>query len=116
MPTVTSQLAPGYIMLANFYDLTTPPMVGQSGPLILDNDLQPVWFAPVPKDVVASNLTAQTYKGQPVLTWWQGVVSDTGATQSGEDIIVNQHYQTNSHTKGPGRLGYYPARAGHQWR
>ncbi len=68
-------------------------MVGQSGPLILDNDLQPVWFEPVPTDLVASNLTAQTYKGQPVLTWWQGVISDTGATQSGEDIVVNQHYQ-----------------------
>ena len=75
-------LAPGYIMVANFYDLTTSPMVGQSGPLILNNDLQPVWFEPVPKDVVASNLTAQTYKGQPVLTWWQGVVSDTGATKA----------------------------------
>jgi EmrB/QacA subfamily drug resistance transporter len=100
IPTATSQLAPGYIMLANFYDLTTHPMVGQSGPLILDDDLQPVWFAPVPKDVVASNLTAQTYKGQPVLTWWQGVVSDTGATQSGEDIIVNQHYQQIATLKG----------------
>jgi EmrB/QacA subfamily drug resistance transporter len=100
IPTATSQLAPGYIMLANFYDLTTSPMVGQSGPLILNNNLQPVWFEPVPKDVVASNLTAQTYQGQPVLTWWQGLVSDTGATQSGEDIIVNQHYQTIATLKG----------------
>ena len=100
IPTATGQLAPGYIMMANFYDLTTSPMVGQSGPLILDDNLQPVWFQPVPKNVVASNLTAQTYKGQPVLTWWQGVVSDTGATQSGEDIIVNQHYQTIATLKG----------------
>jgi EmrB/QacA subfamily drug resistance transporter len=92
-PTTTAQLAPGYIMMANFYDLTTSPMVGQSGPLIVNSQLQPVWFEPVPKDVVASNLTAQTYKGEPVLTWWQGVVSDTGATESGKDIIVNQHYQ-----------------------
>ncbi|HTT89118.1 MAG TPA: MFS transporter [Acidimicrobiales bacterium] len=100
IPTDTSQLAPGYIMVANFYDLTTSPMVGQSGPLILDDNLQPVWFQPVPKDVVASNLTSQTYKGQPVLTWWQGVVSDTGATQSGEDIIVNRHYQKIATLKG----------------
>jgi EmrB/QacA subfamily drug resistance transporter len=91
--TDTAQLAPGYIMMANFYDLTTSPMVGQSGPLILNNELQPVWFRPVPKDVVASNLTVQSYKGAPVLTWWQGVVSDTGATESGEDVIVDQHYQ-----------------------
>jgi len=98
--TDTSALAPGYIMMANFYDLTTSPMVGQSGPLIINSDLQPVWFKPVPEDVVASNLTAQSYKGQPVLTWWQGLVSDTGATESGEDIIVNQHYQTVATLKG----------------
>ena len=40
------QLAPGYIFTANFYDLNYPPMVGQSGPLILDDQLQPVWFQP----------------------------------------------------------------------
>src|SRR5207302_1849355 len=37
--TAASNLAPGYIMLANFYDLNYPPMVGQSGPLILDDSL-----------------------------------------------------------------------------
>ena len=31
---------------ADFYNLSQPPMVGQSGPLILDNHLQPVWFKP----------------------------------------------------------------------
>ncbi len=38
----------GYILTTNFYDLNYPPMVGQSGPLILDDNLQPVWFQPVP--------------------------------------------------------------------
>jgi EmrB/QacA subfamily drug resistance transporter len=98
--TKTSKLAPGYIMTASFYDLTTTPMIGQSGPLMMDNDLQPVWFKPLPTDVVASNLTAQQYKGKPVLTWWQGVVTDTGAVESGEDVIVNQHYQTVATLKG----------------
>ncbi len=97
---VTGQLAPGYIMVANFYDLTSRPMMGQSGPLVLDDHLQPVWFHPVPTDVVASNLEAQRYRGQPVLTWWQGVVSSTGSTESGEDIIVNQHYQAVAVLKG----------------
>ncbi|MGH9106343.1 MAG: MFS transporter, partial [Acidimicrobiales bacterium] len=100
VPTSTSQLAPGYIMVANFYDLTTRPMMGQSGPLILDDKLAPVWFKPVPEDVVASNLTAQSYEGKPVLTWWQGVVSSTGATESGEDVVVNQHYQRIATLKG----------------
>jgi EmrB/QacA subfamily drug resistance transporter len=92
--TAASKLAPGYILMSNFYDLNYPPMVGQSGPLILDNHLQPVWFRPVPTSVVASNLSLQTYDGKPALAWWQGFVTNTGATESGEYVIVNQHYQT----------------------
>jgi EmrB/QacA subfamily drug resistance transporter len=84
---------PGDIMIANFYDLTQQPMVGQSGPLVLGQDLQPIWFKPVPTNVVASNLVAQTYNGKPVLSWWQGDVTATGQINSGEDIVVNQHYQ-----------------------
>ncbi len=101
-PTKLASLAPGYIMLANFYDLTTKPMQGQSGPLILDNNLQPVWFRPVPTDVVATNLETQTFQGKPALSWWQGVVSNTGQTESGEDVIVNDHYQTVATLKGQG--------------
>ena len=88
------QLAPGYIFTANFYDLNEPPIVGQSGPLILDNNLQPVWFQPVPERVAAANLSLQTYEGQPALAWWQGRVTNTGATETGEYVVVNQHYQT----------------------
>ncbi|HYB29137.1 MAG TPA: MFS transporter [Solirubrobacteraceae bacterium] len=94
IPTDSSKLAPGYIFMTNFYDLNHPPMVGQSGPLILDNQLQPVWFRPVPTNVVAGNLSLQVYDGKPVLAWWQGTITSTGATESGEDVIVNQHYQT----------------------
>ena len=88
-----SALAPGYIFAANFYDLNEPPIVGQSGPLILDRDLQPVWFQPVPTKLVAANLSLQNYHGKPALAWWQGAVTNTGATESGEDVVVNQHYQ-----------------------
>jgi EmrB/QacA subfamily drug resistance transporter len=88
------QLAPGYIFTANFYNLNEPPIVGQSGPLILDEDLQPVWFEPVPERVAAANLSLQTYAGKPALAWWQGRVTNTGATETGEDVVVNQHYQT----------------------
>ncbi len=86
--------APGLILTGAFYDLSKPPMRGQSGPLILDNNLQPVWFQPVPQNVVAANLDEQVYRGQPVLTWWQGVVTNTGQTSSGKYIVVNQHYKT----------------------
>jgi EmrB/QacA subfamily drug resistance transporter len=88
-----SKLAPGYVFTANFYDLNEPPIIGQSGPLILDRALQPVWFQPVPEKVVAVNLSLQNYEGKPALAWWQGRVTNTGATETGEDIVVNQHYQ-----------------------
>ena len=93
MPSATGKLSPGDIFTANFYDLNHPPMVGQSGPLILDKRLQPVWFEPVPKADVAGNLSLQVYDGKPVLTWWQGVITNTGATESGEDVIVDQSYR-----------------------
>src|SRR4029077_11882808 len=73
--------------------LNYPPMVGQSGPLILDRHLQPVWFQPVPEKLVAANLSPQTYEGKPALAWWQGAVTNTGATESGEYVVVNQHYK-----------------------
>jgi EmrB/QacA subfamily drug resistance transporter len=98
--TLASQLAPGYIFTANFYNLSYPPIVGQSGPLILDDRLQPVWFKPVPLNLVAGNLSLQTYQGKPALAWWQGYVTNTGATISGEDVVVNQHYQTVATLKG----------------
>ncbi len=66
--TQTSKLAPGYFMTAAFPNLAAgEPMTGQSGPLILDKNLHPVWFQPVPTNQVATNLSAQKYNGQPVL-------------------------------------------------
>jgi EmrB/QacA subfamily drug resistance transporter len=102
MPTAASKLAPGYILTANFYDLNHPPMQGQSGPLILDNRLQPVWFKPVPVDDVAGNLSLQVYDGKPVLAWWQGTITTTGDTETGEDVIVDQHYRPVATLKATG--------------
>jgi EmrB/QacA subfamily drug resistance transporter len=91
---------PGDVMIANFYDVTKPPIVGQGGPLILDGNMQPLWFKPVSEQDVASNLEKQTYEGKPVLSWWQGNVTGTGEINSGEDVVVNQHYQTVATLKG----------------
>ncbi len=98
--SAVAELAPGYIFTTNFYNLNYPPLVGQSGPLILDDKLQPVWFRPVPEKLVASNLSLQSYEGKPALAWWQGVVTSTGSTESGEDVVVNQHYQTVARIRG----------------
>jgi hypothetical protein len=114
---VAGKLAHGDFMLANFKDLAlAEPMVGEGGPLILNRYMQPVWFLPIPlkvtksgKSVIGSNgttnLRAQTLDGKPVLSWWQGSANNAGATLSGEDIVVNQHYQTVARLRAQGPTG-----------
>jgi hypothetical protein len=50
-----------------------------------------VWFHAVPAGQEASDFREQAYRGQPVLTWWQG--TGLGGVASGADYIYNQHYQ-----------------------
>ena len=100
IPPQSKDALPGLILTANFYDLTKPPMVGQSGPLILDEKLQPVWFKPVVEDVVAANLEAHTYKGKPVLTYWQGKITPTGEVESGEVVMIDERYNEIVKLKG----------------
>jgi hypothetical protein len=92
--TQTSKLAPGNFLVDNFPNLTVDgPMTGEGGPLMLDSKLQPVWFLPIGTSVTSTNLRQQTYNGKPVLTYWKGVVTNTGASTSGEVDIVDQHYR-----------------------
>jgi hypothetical protein len=91
--TQAGHLARGYIFIANLYDLNNPPMVGQSGPLILDQRLSPVWFRPVSENDLAGDLSLQTYEGRPVLAWWQGRLTRYGDPESGEFVVVDQHYR-----------------------
>jgi EmrB/QacA subfamily drug resistance transporter len=104
-PTVKptkEELTDGLIFVAPMYNLSHPPMVGQSGPLILDDDLQPVWFKPEPKSRIAGNLSLQHYRGKPVLTWWRGEITNTGQTLSGEYVVVDQNYRPVAKLRGKG--------------
>jgi hypothetical protein len=93
--TVSKQLAPGDFLLDNFPNVTAPgPLTGQGGPLIVDSKLQPVWSFPVSTSVTSTNLRQQSYQGKPVLSWWQGVVTNTGASTSGQVDVVNEDYRT----------------------
>jgi hypothetical protein len=93
-PTSANKLAPGYFLIANFKNLTdASPMVGQGGPLMLDNRLRPVWFNPISTSLLATNLRVQRYKGKPALSWWQGVINSVGATTAGSIVVVDQHYR-----------------------
>jgi hypothetical protein len=89
-----ARLAAGDFLLDSFPNLAAPgPMTGQGGPLIVDQNLQPVWFQPIPRQLVSGDLQQETYQGQPVLVWWQGTLTPTGATKRGRVVVVNQHYR-----------------------
>jgi hypothetical protein len=50
-----------------------------------------VWFHAIPQGQTASDFRTQRYRGQPVLTWWQG--TGLGGLASGTDYIYNERYQ-----------------------
>jgi hypothetical protein len=87
--TVTVQstsTAPGDIFLGPSNKL------GQAGPMIVDSRGQLVWFHPLPGKQQAFGFQEQRYEGKPVLTWWQGIVSNRGFGR-GEDVIYDTSYR-----------------------
>ena len=82
--------APGYIFVS--------PKKGpeeqaptQDAPLIVDAGGEPVWFHPLQDaEADAFNFAVQTYRGQTVLTWWEG--HHTGYGQ-GEYVISDHSYR-----------------------
>jgi len=74
--------APGYIFVA------PKKGAGQDGPMIVDAQGQLVWFS---KNRYATDFRAQTYQGEPILTWWEGkVVAGHGV---GEYVIFDGSYR-----------------------
>jgi Arylsulfotransferase (ASST) len=62
-----------------------------AGPLLVDDAGNPVWIHPVTH--ASANLRVQTWKGQQVLTWWQGEIATYGVGLSGEYVIVDSSYR-----------------------
>jgi len=82
----SSRTAPGAIFLAPQYG----PL--QDGPEIIGPGGGLIWFHPIPPGIgMASDFTVQTYRGQRVLTWWQGY-TDAGVGV-GEDEIYDSSYR-----------------------
>jgi hypothetical protein len=63
----------------------------QQGPMILDEAGRLVWFRPLRGDVQAFDFRAQTYRGKPVLTWWEGRMARYRG--SGVGRIVDSSYR-----------------------
>jgi hypothetical protein len=64
----------------------------QAGPLIFNSRGQLIWFYPVPNKGAGFDTEVQKYLGQQVLTFWEGQTAS--GYGSGEDLILNHHYQT----------------------
>ena len=75
--------APGYVFVA--------PKKGESqeGPMIVDDRGEPVWFRPV-QGKHAMDFKVQRYRGEPVLTWYEGVGTSYGR---GEYVIADGSYR-----------------------
>ena len=64
--------------------------------MILDPAGALVWFKPLPVNVSATNLQVQQYLGRPVLTWWQGNVTEHGFGL-GAGVIADGTYAEIAH-------------------
>jgi hypothetical protein len=86
--TRTPATTPQYIFLSSKgYPAAGP---GQAGNMILDRQGRVVWFQPS-NGQSWLGFDTQTYRGKPVLTWWQGkVVAGHG---EGEGVIMDASYQ-----------------------
>jgi hypothetical protein len=74
----SGELAPGYLL---FTPLNTPTIIDDQGQL--------VWYRPA-AGVSAINLQRLVYRGQPVLTWWEGRIEN--GRGYGEYVLVDARY------------------------
>jgi hypothetical protein len=63
---VSAAASPGKVFVAPKRGAT------QRGPMIVDERGELVWFRPLDGDAQAFDFRAQEYRGEPVLTWWEG--------------------------------------------
>ncbi|HVU76512.1 MAG TPA: arylsulfotransferase family protein [Gaiellaceae bacterium] len=81
--------APGYIFLAPFGS----KLGASPGPLVVDDTGSPVWFLPL-KTEQAQNFRVQSYRGAPVLTWYESQAGQSGtALYGGTCVIYDPRYR-----------------------
>lgn len=83
-------MAPGHVLLA--------PLNGrrEEGPMIVDDRGELIWFHPL-RGRAAMDFRVQSYRGRPVLTWWQGrFIRGWG---QGEYVIVDASYRPVARVK-----------------
>jgi hypothetical protein len=77
--------SPGYVFIA--------PKRGSGidGPMIVDNAGKVVWAREAPPETQVADFRVQRYRGQPVLTWWEGAT--TVGVGFGECVVLDQDYR-----------------------
>ena len=75
--------------------------VGQVGAVIVDNEGQPIWENPL-AGKVTTNFQVQSYRGSPVLTWWEGLIEYGHGV--GEYVIADASYRTIRRVQAAGGL------------
>src|SRR5690606_20702320 len=88
--TQANGTAPGEIFLA---PVPKQDASGQPGKLIVDARGDPVWFAPNEPGVATQDFKMQTYRGDPVLTYWEGNVVAPPGYGEGEAVIMDSSYR-----------------------
>jgi hypothetical protein len=81
-----SRRVPGLLFIA-----PTASQGSQSGPLIVGDFGEPVWFNPR-TNAWAANVRTAEFRGETVLTWWEGTRLRTGYGQ-GEGVIADRSYR-----------------------
>jgi hypothetical protein len=97
-PPATYALATGTRPSGGRYLFMGPAAVGgaHAGPMIVDSAGETIWF----RQAVAwpTNFAVHTYRGEPVLVWWEGkVITGYGY---GEAVILDRSYREIARVRG----------------
>ena len=106
-----ARLANGDIFAGQKYDLGPPPSGSAIGPDIVDDHGRQVYFTPSPAGQRATDVRAQMYRGQRVLTFWQGGSGVNPGVGVGDDFIYSRHYKLIRTVHAHGSEGGQPLRA-----
>ena len=83
---------PGRAQGELFVTVQNPEREFAHGPQIMDDLGRPIWFRELAAGHYAADFRVQEYKGEKVLTWWEGEASDTGVGK-GVGYIANENYE-----------------------
>jgi Arylsulfotransferase (ASST) len=102
IPTLTvNRLESGTSQDPIFIAPYNAPNGAQAGAVIVDNRGEAIWENPIPERVT-TNFRVQSYRGSPVLTWWEGLIELGHGV--GEYVIVDGAYRTVRRVQAAGGL------------